>query len=112
MASLLKLWEQSAQGRDFWDKKRGNHEHLDEEAMQIISRGLEVRPDRTDGNTFWDDFMSVISNNSEGASKLLGVNRDTIAKWNQRIREGLKRIREENAAKDSKDNMTQTGTDV
>ena len=108
MASLLQLFEQSA-GRDFWDKKNASDSYLDQAAMQVISKGLEIRPDRTDGDTFWDDFIAVISNNSEGASKLLGVNRDSISKWTQRIREGLKRNKENNSSEISKDNMLQTG---
>lgn len=80
--------------------------------MSLIVRGLEVRPDRTDGKTFWDDFVSVLGNNSEGASKLLGVDRDVVAGWSARIKEGLKRVREENASEDDKTEMVPTGQDA
>lgn len=108
MASLLRLWEQTKPGRDFWDNKKDLAD-LDEDAMQVVIRGLEIRPDRTDGNTFWDDFIAVLGNNSEGASHLLGVNRDVVAGWTSKIREALKRVRDENTAPEDQADMVQTG---
>lgn len=78
--------------------------------MSVIKRGLEIRPDRTDGNTFWDDFVTVLGNNSEGASKLLGVSRDVVSGWSSKIKAALDRVREENESDDTKKNMIQTGT--
>lgn len=91
-----------------WDGKKKTS-HLDDKAMSVINRGLEVRPDRTEGNTFWDDFISVLGNNSEGASSLLGVSTDIIAGWSSKIKEALKRIRDENAPDDT--HMEPTGSD-
>jgi hypothetical protein len=110
MSSLLRLWEQTKDGRDFWDDKEKSVE-LNKEAMQVLQRGLEIRPDRLEGNTFWDDFISVLGNNSDGAANLLGVGRDVISKWSSLIRTGLKKIREDNASEKKKNDMIQTGSD-
>ncbi len=97
-------------GRDFWDKKRPES-HLDDQSISLIKRGLEVRPDRSEGNSFWDDFITVIGNNSEGAAKLLGVSRDVVAGWSSKVREGLNRVRDENDNEDKKPEMSKTGDD-
>jgi hypothetical protein len=89
----------------------GKNPELDEQAMSMILRGLEIRPDRTDGNTFWDDFYAVIGNNSEGASHLFGVSSEVISGWSGKIKAAVKKVREENATDDDKAKMTQTGVD-
>jgi hypothetical protein len=110
MASFRQLYEMSRKpGRDFWDHRKDDVSSLDDQAMSIVLRGLEIRPDRTDGNTFWDDFINVISNNSEGASRLLGVNRDVIAGWSSKVRKAIDRVREENSSSEERANMIQTG---
>jgi len=110
VATFRKLCELANQpGRDFWDHKKSDKSHLDDQSMSVIHRGLEIRPDRTEGNTFWDDFVSVLGNNSEGASKLLGVSTDIIAGWSSRIKEGLAKTREDNEGE--KKPMVKTGAD-
>lgn len=104
--SFLKLWEQSQPGRDFWDNKKNNP--LSDNAIQVIVRGLQSRPDRADGKTFWDDFISVIGNNSEGASELFGVNREIVSNWAAQVRKGLDKVKEESESRD-KSKMIDTG---
>lgn len=98
-------------GQDFWDRGKDDSSEIDEKSMSVILRGLEIRPDRTEGNTFWDDFISVFTNNSDGASKLLGIKPEVISGWAGKIREGVKRAREETAASDERADMIQTGAD-
>lgn len=106
MASFRKMCEDMRPGRDFWDRRRDHDGGLDERAMAVITRGLEVRPERSDGDTFWDDFVSVIANNSDDAAHLLGVSSSTISRWAARIREGLDLARERNSGDTE---MVQTG---
>lgn len=92
MSSFFRLFEDSRgdAGKDFWypsDDSEGNQE--------IIKRGLEIRSDRKDGKTFWDDFMAVFGQNLDEAEKLLDVPRDKISQWNGRIRKVLVKVRSE-----------------
>ena len=98
-------------GQDFWDYKKEDTD-MDEKSMSVILRGLEIRPDRSEGNTFWDDFISVFTNNSDAASKLLGIKPEVISRWASKIREGVKKAREENAASEERADMIQTGNDI
>lgn len=110
MASFQKLCEESrSNGRDFWDKGPKNDAELDERAKDIILRGLEIRPDRSDGETFWDDFMTVFGNNSEAASSLLGVSVSSISRWSHKIRKALEEVRKENDQTDKRKTMLPTG---
>lgn len=107
MASFQSICESRSLGRDFWDVKR-NASEVDEKAKQVILRGLEIRPQREDGQTFWDDFISVISNNGENAAALLGVTSDVVSKWSSKIRDIVDKVRDENSSSERSD-MTQTG---
>jgi hypothetical protein len=109
MASFRTICEAMESGQDFWDKRKDDSD-LDERAMAVILRGLEIRPDRTDGNTFWDDFVAVLANNSENASHLLGVKPDVISRWSSKIRQGIKITREKNASEEDKKEMVPTGS--
>lgn len=108
-----RLWE-SSQGRDFWTggSKKPAPE-LDHASREMVQRGLEVRPDREDGKTFWDDFIDVMSQNSDAASRLLGVPVESVAKWPQTIRKLLSAIRQDNDSDEPKkrdrSEMIQTG---
>lgn len=84
---------------------------VDDQIKAIINRGIEIRPDRADGQTFWDDFLKVINGNPDAASKLLGVSRETMAQWPSKIREALAVIRAGNdhAGKKKKKTMLTTG---
>lgn len=96
-------------GRDFWDKNKQDSVELDQQSMDVIKRGLEIRPDRTDGNTFWDDFISVIANNSDGSSRLLGVSSAIVSRWASKIKEAMDMVREQNASEEDSGEMLNTG---
>lgn len=99
MSSFYSLFEgsQKEAGKDFWFKPP-----QDDQGLEMIQRGLEIRSDRTDGNTFWDDFISVIGQNTEDAAKLLGVSHDKIARWPGKIHRMLDMVRAENENDDDK----------
>ena len=110
MTSFFNLYESSQKeaGKDFWFKPDDN-----DEGVEVIKRGLEIRPDRTEGNTFWDDFIGVFGQNTEDAAKFLGVPRDKIAKWPGKVRRMLDSVRSQNeneeAKKNKKAHMLPTG---
>lgn len=83
--SFFKLYEQTLKpvGDDTW------YHDKDNDFGEIIKRGLELRPDRESGLTFWDDFISLFSNNSSDAAKLLGVTPDKIISWNNKIKKAI-----------------------
>ncbi len=91
MSSFFRLFEDSrSAGKDFWypaDDVEGGQE--------LIKRGLEIRTDRKDGKTFWDDFLAVFGQNLDEAERLLGVPRDKIAQWGGRVRKVLNTVRAE-----------------
>lgn len=99
MASFYHLFESSQRdaGKDFWFKPPA-----DDEGAEVIKRGLEIRADRTDGNTFWDDFIGVFGQNTDEAAKLLGVPRDKVAKWPGVIKRLLDSVRQENESEEAK----------
>jgi hypothetical protein len=107
MASFFDLYESSQRevGKDFWFKPPS-----DDEGKEVIQRGLEIRSDRTDGNSFWDDFIGVFGQNTDEAAKLLGVSRDKVAKWPDKIKRLLDNVRSENDNEgDGKNQMLPTG---
>lgn len=106
MASFQKVWESSV-GRDFWDGVED--EDVSESSKNLISLGLQIRSDRKDGKTFWDDFINVIVNNSEDASDLLGIESSKVSSWANKIKKILEEVK--NQDKKSRSNMSLTGVD-
>ena len=109
MASFYSLFEgsQKEAGKDFWFSPTAH-----DEGNEIIKKGLEIRPDRSDGNTFWDDFLAVFGQNTEQASKFLEIPRDKISKWSTKVKKLVDIIRAENESdeeKKKKDHMLPTG---
>lgn len=102
--SFQKLWEDS---RDNWYPAQTDEQGKN--AMDVIHRGMEMRPDRADGATFWDDFMSIAGSNSQGLSDLLGVGQDVVNSWSGKIRKGLESAK--NKPDDKKTKMLSTGID-
>lgn len=96
MLSFHSLYESSQQPRDTWFKPKADP------GYDIIKKGLEVRPDRTDGETFWDDFIAIFGQNSDEAAKLLDVSRDKVASWPGKIKKALDIARRETENEDPK----------
>lgn len=112
MPSFQKLWEDSQkfkQGHDFWDRPSEDNEGSSSEEEDMILRGLELRPDRSDGQTFWDDFIDLMSQNSSEAAELLGITSDVISRWPQKIRKIVEKVRKQNDGERKK--QTATGED-
>jgi hypothetical protein len=105
MNSFQKLWEFSKPGRDFWDQGSDN---FSDKETDLVLRGLEIRPDREDGKTFWDDFILLFGNNTDAASKLLEVSPDKISQWSSKIKKALDQSRSKDKEKE-RATMIQTG---
>lgn len=99
--SFFSLYESSRQ--DNWFKSD------DDGGFEVIQKGLELRSDRTDGNTFWDDFIAIFGQNTDEAAKLLGVPQDKVAKWPNKIKKLLTMVRQENDDYKKKSHMIKTG---
>ncbi len=100
MTSFGYLSEAAAIGRDYWFKPVRSTDLA--AADKLIERGLAARPDRADGETFWDDFIDVFGTNAEQAAALLGVSPDLVARWPDRVRKALGRVREGEVPKGKK----------
>lgn len=110
MSSFQKLSE--SLGQDLWGDSKPK---FDERAVEeLIKRGFEIRPDRSDGKNFWDDFLLLLGQNQSGAAELFGVRPDVISRATTRARKAMKKVREENDYSDKREkrerrNMLHTG---
>lgn len=107
MSSFYSLYESSQSGKDNWFKPADSDTGYD-----IIKKGLEIRPDRADKETFWDDFISILGQNTDEASKLLGVSRDKIAGWTSKIKKSLEMAKKESENEDGKKKKTMLPTGI
>lgn len=107
MASFYSIYESSKNrpGQDYWFKPEAP-----DSGYEIIKKGLELRPDREDGETFWDDFITLLGQNTDEAAKLLGVPKDKIARWPGKIKKVLEMIRKENDNGEDKKKATMLPT--
>lgn len=58
---------------------------------QVETKIIAIRAGNNLSNDFWDDFLKLC-NQSHALSDLLGVRREVIASWPQRIREGIAQV--------------------
>jgi len=93
-----------------WEDLNGDASEagLDDETRSFVERGLQIRPDRGEGDTFWDDFMLIFGNNMSAAASFLGVSVSCLSRWPGKIKSALEQIRKENKPKERSD-MTHTG---
>lgn len=111
LASLRQILESmDAVGRDFWDDPA--KPDFDERVVtEFIKRGLEIRPERDDGKSFWDDFLLIFGQNPDGGAELFGVREESISRATTRVRKLVKEISQENdqSGKRKKRVMLHTG---
>jgi hypothetical protein len=70
------------------------------QAVQLVRAGEELR--KEDESSFWDDFLSLLSN-SEGFAELLGVTPEQIMAWPDKIRQIRERLEKDKNQKPSDD---------
>lgn len=68
---------------------KGNKD--DNMAVEAIKKGLDLRSNTKEGQTFWDDFMRL-TGNSKALGHLLGVDQIQVTKWRSRINQYLKQV--------------------
>ena len=74
-------------------------EEVNLKAVVAIRAGLNIDPN------FWDNFLKIC-NQSQSLSELLGIRRETIARWPGQIRENLANVEK----LDSADAVTKKAT--
>lgn len=81
-------------------------------AVEAIKKGLDLRSNTKEGQTFWDDFMRL-SGNSKALGHLLGVDPIQVTKWRSRINEYLKQVladrKNDELNSNKRNRMTTTG---
>lgn len=68
---------------------KGNKD--DNLAIEAIKKGLDLRSNTKEGQTFWDDFMRI-TGNSKALGHLLGVDPVQVTKWRSRVYQYLKQV--------------------
>jgi cytochrome P450 len=81
-------------------------------AIEAIKKGLDLRSNTKEGQTFWDDFMRV-TGNAKALGHLLGVDPVHVMKWRERIHKYYKQVmadrRNEELNKNKRNRMINTG---
>ena len=60
-------------------------------AIEAIKKGLDLRSNVKEGQTFWDDFMRV-TGNAKALAHLLGVSEVEVASWRQKVNRYYKQV--------------------
>lgn len=60
-------------------------------AVEAIKKGLDLRSNVKEGQTFWDDFMRV-TGNARALGHLLGVDPVQVMKWRERVNKYYKQV--------------------
>lgn len=89
---------------EFFEK---NDNAEDEGLLRLINKGLEVNSDRQ--QTFWDDFLNVMTADPEKTSELLEISREVISKWRPKIKKMVEKVKEKNKNYKKKNKMLDTG---
>lgn len=81
-------------------------------SIEAIKKGLDLRSNTKEGQTFWDDFMRV-TGNAKGLGQLLGVDPILVMKWRERVSKYYKLVMEdrkkEELNKNKRNKMINTG---
>lgn len=81
-------------------------------AVEAIKKGLDLRSNMKEGQTFWDDFMRV-TGNATALGHLLGVDPTQVAKWRARISRYYKEVmadrKNDEQNKQKRNKMVNTG---
>jgi hypothetical protein len=92
------------------DALMGNKD--DNLAIEAIKKGLDLRSNTKEGQTFWDDFMRV-TGNSKALGHLLGVDPLQVTKWRERVNRYYKQVmaerKNDEQNKQKRNKMVNTG---
>lgn len=81
-------------------------------AVEAIKKGLDLRSNVKEGQTFWDDFMRV-TGNAKALAHLLGVSEVDVASWRQKISRYYKQVmaerKNDEQNKQKRNKMVNTG---
>ena len=96
MLSFADLYEQMDSARKSPLMDSGD----DSQAVQLVRAGEQLRKEGE--NSFWDDFLSLLSN-SQGFADLLKVSSDSVVSWGERIRDAREKLGKEDGTSSSED---------
>lgn len=81
-------------------------------AVEAIKKGLDLRSNTKEGQTFWDDFMRV-TGNAKALGHLLGVDPVHVMKWREKVNRIYKQVladrKNDELNKNKRNKMTNTG---
>jgi hypothetical protein len=84
-------------------------------AVEAIKKGLDLRANTKEGQTFWDDFMRV-TGNAKALGHLLGVDPIHVLKWRERVNKYYQQVMAERKGeelnKNKRNRMTNTGNNM
>lgn len=90
----------------------GNLHHDDNLAIEAIKKGLDLRTNTKEGQTFWDDFMRV-TGNAKALGNLLGVSEVEVMSWRGKVKKYYDQVRAERQReelnKNKRNKMINTG---
>jgi hypothetical protein len=81
-------------------------------AIEAIKKGLDLRSNTKEGQTFWDDFMRV-TGNSKALGHLLGVDPVQVMKWREKVKKYYDQVKSDRKTdelnKNKRNRMINTG---
>jgi hypothetical protein len=81
-------------------------------AVEAIKKGLDLRSNVKEGQTFWDDFMRV-TGNAKALGHLLGVSEVQVAQWRSKVNQYYRQVMAERKSdeqnKQKRNKMVNTG---
>jgi hypothetical protein len=105
LGKILHLMEESA--------LLGNKD--DNLAVEAIKKGLDLRSNTKEGQTFWDDFMRI-TGNAKALGQLLGVDPVHVMKWREKVNKYYRQVMAERKSdelnKNKRNRMVNTGDTV
>jgi hypothetical protein len=81
-------------------------------AVEAIKKGLDLRSNTKEGQTFWDDFMRV-TGNAKALGHLLGVDPVQVMKWREKVNKYYRQVmadrKNDELNKNKRNKMINTG---
>lgn len=102
--SFFELWEKVELLEMRTEDQKDNPESLlgsgdESPAMQVVRHGMNLS---SDDYNFWDDFLNLVNNNTDGVADLLDIQREKVGLWSGKINELIEKIKNVDSRKNDK----------